>query len=417
MKSKIPALLLSLVVALGLWLYVVTTVSPESEDVYYNIPVVLENESALRDKGLMLVSGAESTVTLRLYGNRSDLNRLDRNNITVTADLSKISEPGEYNLNFNVSYPYSIPSANISILKRNPSMIAVSVAEFATKDVPVTLNFVGNMQEGLIIDRENAALNYETVTVSGPKEVIDQIDHAGIEIDRTNLTESIDADFVYTLQNADNEPVDVSLVTTNVGQIHLQLPVEHYKEIPLRVELIPGGGATAENATVTIDPEKIAVSGSEEALANLDELVITSINLAEMGARYSHEYPITLPENITNRSGVESAKVTLALNGLGSKTFTLTQFQPENVPEGLQVNILTQKLDVVLRGPGSSINGIALSDITATVDLQNAEPGTFTVPIAISVAGHEDVGAYGKYSISITVTAKPEQEEATQGGV
>lgn len=417
MKSKIPAMLLSLVVALGLWLYVVTTVSPESEDVYYNIPVVLENESALRDKGLMLVSGAESTVTLRLYGNRSDLNRLDRSSITVTADLSKISEPGEYNLNFNVSYPYSIPSANISILKRNPSMVAVTVAEFATKDVPVALNFVGDMREGLILDRENAVLNFEAVTISGPREVIDQIDHAGIEIDRTNLTESIDADFVYTLQNADNEPVDVSLVTTNVGQIHLQLPVEHYKEIPLRVELVSGGGATAENATVAINPEKIAVSGSEEALADLNELVITTINLAETGARYSQEFPITLPENVTNRAGVDSARVTLALNGLGNETFTLTQFQPKNVPEGMQVNVLTQKLDVILRGPGAAIKNVTLSDITATVDLQNAEPGTFTVPISVSVSGHDGVGAFGKYSVSVTLTIKQDQDDTTQGGV
>lgn len=417
MKSKIPAMLLSLVVALGLWLYVVTTVSPESEDVYYNIPVVLENESALRDKGLMLVSGAESTVTLRLYGNRSDLNRLDRSSITVTADLSKISEPGEYNLNFNVSYPYSIPSANISILKRNPSMVAVTVAEFATKDVPVALNFAGDMREGLILDRENAVLNFEAVTISGPREVIDQIDHAGIEIDRTNLTESIDADFVYTLQNADNEPVDVSLVTTNVGQIHLQLPVEHYKEIPLRVELVSGGGATAENATVAINPEKIAVSGSEEALADLNELVITTINLAETGARYSQEFPITLPENVTNRAGVDSARVTLALNGLGNETFTLTQFQPKNVPEGMQVNVLTQKLDVILRGPGAAIKNVTLSDITATVDLQNAEPGTFTVPISVSVSGHDEVGAFGKYSVSVTLTIKQDQDDTTQGGV
>lgn len=47
MKSKIPALLLSLAVALGLWLYVVTNVSPESEQSYTGIPVVFENENSL----------------------------------------------------------------------------------------------------------------------------------------------------------------------------------------------------------------------------------------------------------------------------------------------------------------------------------------------------------------------------------
>ena len=64
MKSKIPALLLSLAVALGLWLYVVTNVSPESEQSYTGIPVVFENENSLLDRGLMLVSGEDATSPL-----------------------------------------------------------------------------------------------------------------------------------------------------------------------------------------------------------------------------------------------------------------------------------------------------------------------------------------------------------------
>ena len=67
MKSKLPALLLSLVVAMGLWLYVVTSVSPESDQIYSGIPVVFENETSLLDRELMLVSGAVSYTHLRAH--------------------------------------------------------------------------------------------------------------------------------------------------------------------------------------------------------------------------------------------------------------------------------------------------------------------------------------------------------------
>ena len=40
MRNKILSGLLSLVIAFGLWLYVITYVSPGSEETYYNIPVV-----------------------------------------------------------------------------------------------------------------------------------------------------------------------------------------------------------------------------------------------------------------------------------------------------------------------------------------------------------------------------------------
>ena len=63
MKSKLPTLLLSFIVAMGLWLYVVTTVSPEADQNYTGIPVVFENETSLLDRGLMLVSGENAVST------------------------------------------------------------------------------------------------------------------------------------------------------------------------------------------------------------------------------------------------------------------------------------------------------------------------------------------------------------------
>ena len=53
MKRKILSFLLSLAIAFGLWLYVVTVVSPGSEKEYYNIPVVLEGETVLQERGLI----------------------------------------------------------------------------------------------------------------------------------------------------------------------------------------------------------------------------------------------------------------------------------------------------------------------------------------------------------------------------
>lgn len=63
---------------------------------------------------------------------------------------------------------------------------------------------------------------------------------AGILIDRTGLTETLVGDFVYTLMNEDSEPVDVVHVQTDTGEIHLELPVEHIKEVPLQVSLVAG---------------------------------------------------------------------------------------------------------------------------------------------------------------------------------
>ena len=112
MKNKILPILLSAVIAFGLWAYVITVDQPESEKTYYNIPVVLQNESILTERGLMIVS-ERPTVTLDLSGTRTNLNQLNESNINVIANVASIVTPGTHELTYNVSYPGNIPSGSI----------------------------------------------------------------------------------------------------------------------------------------------------------------------------------------------------------------------------------------------------------------------------------------------------------------
>ena len=56
MKSKVLRILLSLVIALGIWVYVVSVVSPEYEATIHSIPVELVGAEDLADRDLIIVS-------------------------------------------------------------------------------------------------------------------------------------------------------------------------------------------------------------------------------------------------------------------------------------------------------------------------------------------------------------------------
>ena len=43
MKNKLLTILLSVAIAVGMWVYVITVEQPESEETYYDIPVILQN--------------------------------------------------------------------------------------------------------------------------------------------------------------------------------------------------------------------------------------------------------------------------------------------------------------------------------------------------------------------------------------
>ena len=121
MKNKILYLLLSVVIAFGLWGYVITTVSPEWEETYYDIPVALKNEKVLHENGLMLNEKETPTVTLRLKGNRSDLINLNKSDITLVADLAKIYESGQQSVSYSIS---SLGSSLASTTRVQPSSAA-----------------------------------------------------------------------------------------------------------------------------------------------------------------------------------------------------------------------------------------------------------------------------------------------------
>lgn len=407
-KNKILTLLVSFLIAVGLWLYVVTSVSPGDTAPLNNIPVTLTNEDTLKTRGLMLLEGGDQTVSLQLYGNRTDLWKLNRENVKISADLSTITEAGEYDLRYTETFPDEV--GGVSVQSRSPSRIRVKVVDYAEKNVPVVVAYTGELAEGLLLDKENAELDYNTISISGPKEVVERIAGASIAVNRDGLTETINADYRYTLVDEQGDPVDAARITTNTEQIHLRLPVEHIKEIALNVKLVAGGGATSETTTIRITPSTINISGSQEALDQITDLELGTIDLGTITGSKKLEFPITLPDNVTNQTGVSTAQVEVSFKDLVTKTFSVDKFNAINLPEGLQSTILTQKVEITIRGPKTAMAGVSLADIAATVDYTGQDAGTVTVPLTITVNGHPDVGAVGKYSISVTLAPPAETE-------
>lgn len=403
MKSKVFSIVLSALVAFGLWLYVVTVESPGSEKTYYNIPVVLQNENVLEERSLMITSDVP-TVTLTLSGTRTDLNKLDENNINILVNAASIEAAGTHQLNYSVSYPGTVNSSAITRVGQSANMITLRVEKRVTKNVDVVIEYMGSVPEDFIADKENPVLDYETIEVSGPESVVEKITQARIQVDLTGKNVSVVGEYVYDLCDAEGRAVDVELVTTSVEKVNLTVKVQRVKEITLAVKAIYGGGATEKNSTVEIEPQTIRVSGSDALLENLDTLEIGTINLGEMLTDETLTVPITLPDGVTNETGVTEAVVKVKFSDLKVKKLNVTNIQAINVPAGMEVDMITQVLEVTLRGPTALINAITENDITVTVDFADAQVGTATMRATITITGpYSDVGTVGTYVVSATL--------------
>lgn len=407
MKKKALYLLLSVAIAVGMWVYVVTTVSPEWEETYYDIPVTLKNETVLHDNGLMLLEEKQPTVTLRLKGNRSDLVNLNKANITLIADLAKIYTSGQQTLAYDISYPGNVPNNAIEVMSQSPKEITLTVAERRTKKIEVVPVYTGTVPEGFRTDKEDLVLDHETVTVTGPAAVIDQIAEARITVDLEGQTETISQSYRYTLCDAEGNAVDSAQVTTDVEEISLTLKIQRYKEIQLVLNVIPGGGATEQNSLIQPDMESIQVSGSEQLLASLGDTLNFEIRLAEILEDTTIQFDIELPLNVENLTGKDKLTVRISFPELETRTFQVSNIIARNVPAGMKVDILTKELTVKIRGIAEQMQNVTAEDLSVIVDMATAELGTDTKKALVYVDSRvfNDVGAVDTYKVDVKVTA------------
>ncbi len=406
-KDTILSILLSLVVAFGLWLYVITVENPEYEKTYYNIPVVLQNKDILTERGLM-VSGDAPTVTLVLRGDRATLNSLNENNINVFANLMNIDKPGTHQLTYSISYPGNVPPNTVSTQSGSTDLITLKVENRMKKQVPILpVNVGASLPSNFSLNIDKA---YEMIEVIGPESVVSQIQRAEIRLDLTGKTEDIQGEYPYILCDSNGNPVDMDDVTTNMDKVHLHVKIRLVKEITLKVEVIYGGGATEQTCTVKLDREKLKVSGSNAKLGKLTELVIGTIYLDE----YSADDTITLnlksilEENgLVSVTGTEQVNVSIQFFKLITKNFTVRNITYVNVPAGYEVDMITEERIVTVRGPAEQIEAMQADDVELVVDFAGAAAGItdYEATVNIKDKAYSDVGAVGTYKVTANLTA------------
>jgi len=418
-KNKILLLLLSIVIAFAMWMYVITVVSPESEATFYNIPVVLQGEAVLEDRGFMLIMEEKPTVTLTLTGNRSDLNKLNSSNITVTADLSRIYEAGRQELQYgNPTYPGDIATGAVTVKTREPGSLTLNV-EKRIKDKPLDVVIESNgtvPASGFKV--VETSLDREQIMITGPAPVVEKIAMARIDVNYTGRNKSFGEDYFITLCDEDGEPVDSKWVEVDYSSVYLTAMVHKEKTVPLDIKVIDGGGATRDTSEITLSVQEITVSGPAEDMKKFEEtlvdgkLIVGTVDLAQ----YTEDttlppFEITLPEGIRLGDEVTSVTVDLKFPNLTVMEMLMQQVELINIPEGVRATVQPYRFEmlVYIRGPKDKMEKLLREDVKIVVDLTGAKPSdtvsTFAATVVVESEEVPTAGAIGQYPVAVDVKA------------
>ena len=405
MKNKILRVLLSAVIAIALWAYVVTVVSPNSDAKIQNIPVTLQGELMLHDRSLMIAYADAYLKELQLEGNRVDLNKLSSSNVGIQVDVSNIAAAGTYSLPYTITYPGDVSQSAVNARSGEPGLITVTVVDRLSKEIPIEIQYEGTVAENFMADKENKTLDRTNLRIAGPKDVVEKITAAMITVDLEGKSESISQSFEIVLCDAEGAVVEDALITTDVTEVNLTLRIVRVKQIELTLNVVPGGGATAENTQITLDTSSIWISGSDALLEGIESLELGTVELGEIESDTTQTFPIKLPEGITCETGVTEVAVEIKFPELATKRLTIKEFTLVNVPEGMDAQLLTKALEVQFRGPENKLEKLDEKMLTAEVDFTGVETGTVKVKVTVTCTD-PDIGAVGSYTVSATVAEK-----------
>ena len=177
------------------------------------------------------------------------------------------------------------------------------------------------------------------------------------------------------------------------------------KEVKLTVNVLPGGGATEDDAQVDIEPGTIVVSGAEADLEGLEEISLGKVSLSEIRDSKSITFPIVLDSSLVNESGLDSAEVKVTVQGLSTAVFAARNITTTPPPNGLTAEVVTQSLAVTIRGRAEDLAGIDASQIRVVADLSNISTlGTQQVPARVYLDSVDTVGVVGDYSIVVKLS-------------
>lgn len=415
-RSKVVRIVISILVAIAMWLYVDLERAPERTMTIRDIPVEFSGENTtLADKNLMLLSGYDTTIDLKIRGPKRELVKMNRDNVRVIASTSSIDSVGVHQLDWTVSFPDGVVRTNVSVEKASLSQITVTVGELYTKEVPVECHVVGEVAEGYFTGE--VVLDPEVLTLRAQRDDLLNVSCAKLTVDISGATRSVVQTVDVQLYDYDGNPVENSNIRTNTSLIQAKVPVLTTREVELAVEFSGVPGAAMNSIKCDITPKTVRLNGEADVLDSIDKLVLATLHVDDLELHQQNSYVVTPPDGTWLVNGNEVATADITLEGIEEKSLTATSIEFDKLPSGLYAIAPDGGLTVRLWGLSEEIEAVTAENLRVIADMSAVTgQGTVTVPVTVTISGFNDVTVRGTYELTVTVTdVAPTVPETTEG--
>lgn len=407
-------MVVSFIIALGLWVWVAIDKSPEIQTVITNVPVKINLENSIPQQlGLQIFGKSEFTVDVTVTGKKYILSNLKAEDIQVEANTNYVNSAGTKTLQLKVSPTDS--SEEFTISSVSSTYIEVFFDTYKEVEFSLSGDIATNLKtiipEGCIMG--DIVFSKNAVTVSGPTTEINRITgvHATANVNEVlEKTTTFDPDV--KLVTSDGSKLEYSKMTIDETEITMTIPVLKVVTLPTTVEFKNAPSYFIENPlSYTVYPSTVKVAVPVDVIDTTKHFVIDTIDFADIANSYN-TFNVDV-ESINSFKIVDESikrfRIRVNASNFESKTITVpvSQITLKDNRDDFKVVLNGNKdIAVTVIGTSASLEKITADNIAIQVDTadKSLTKDTNVIPAKVIVNSDSDCWAFGKYDIKVKVT-------------
>lgn len=401
LMNKFTLKILSLAIAVLIWLIVRNVQDPVIVQTFYDIPVTLVNESYLSNnmKIPLLIDG-DDTVKVRIKAEESVIKELKKEDIVAQADMTQIYMDATPKMVPVEVTCKGIADDNITVTPRN---IQVDIENQTSVEKTIAVN-TGDTTPDKDYEVGSLQANPEKVTISGPESIINKIDKVVAKIDVTGMKESnveLDSELKIYDKNQD-ELSEKQLSYLNLAGVQdnkIKIQAQFWKvqkNVKIGSEYSGSPQYGYEVDSVSVVPETLSLAGTDEALQKLavegNTLTIPAsyIDVSGKDSDFDAKVDISelLPENMKLARDINSTVIaTVKILPYNSRDYEVspTQIKVENKPENMNYKFEPDKIVARIKAKEEDLDNLKTDDIQMKIDLKDAKAGENTLPVTVTL--------------------------------
>ena len=419
--KNLKNIIFALIIAIIVWFAISMQIFPDVTTHVSDIPIEIKATDYMERNALSVTESYADTVTVQLTGKRYEVGNLTADDFTAKADLSAITEPGEYTVSVKVT---PLKENSCTIYDKDLS-VKIKVEKTVSRTFSVSQGTLKATADRVVppsdMKIDSITAEPSTITLTGDSTAVEAVKSVEIRsVFAGETTESVTSKGQIVFIGANGEVIENPDIKVDNDSFTVNITLYKQKTLPLTVQFtnVPSN-FDIDSLKYSIYPESLTVSSPDDSLDSQEKFEIGTIDLSQLTTKYLQKLtlPITLPEGYKNISGNTSAMV--SFENAENYTFLSYAVQKDNirivnVPENFDVEVLTNEVTVNVTGPAEEISALASKDIYATIDLMGTTltTGLKDVTAEFTLRG-TNVRSWvtGEYKVSIQVSDRAEDTE------